>query len=108
MTTCLPQRTVPYAAHRFGELARLPARKPADILASFERFYFDTALSSCPAALPGLKSFANEDDQLWQCADSVSASRRGATHQRGNRQHQITFSLKRTRKENFNGLRYCW
>jgi hypothetical protein len=35
--------------------------KPADILASFQRFYFDTALSSCPAALPSLKSFANED-----------------------------------------------
>jgi hypothetical protein len=35
--------------------------KPADILASFERFYFDTAVSSCLAVLPSLKSFANED-----------------------------------------------
>jgi hypothetical protein len=34
------------------------AAKPADILASFQRFYFDTALSSGPAALPSLKAFA--------------------------------------------------
>jgi hypothetical protein len=38
--------------------------KPADILASFERFYFDMALSSCLAALPSLKSFANEDGTI--------------------------------------------
>jgi hypothetical protein len=52
---------VPYAAHRFAELERLPARmllKLADILASFQRFYFDKALSSSSAGLPSLKSFA--------------------------------------------------
>jgi hypothetical protein len=52
---------VPYTSHRFAELAhvfRPDATKPADILASFQRFYFDTALSSSPAALPSLKAFA--------------------------------------------------
>jgi predicted TIM-barrel fold metal-dependent hydrolase len=58
---------VPYASHRFTKLARLPARCPksADILASFQRFYFDTALSSSPAALPSLKSFAKNGRILF-------------------------------------------
>jgi aminocarboxymuconate-semialdehyde decarboxylase len=52
---------LPYASHRFAELARVfrpDAAQPADILATFQRFYFDTALSSGPAALPSLKAFA--------------------------------------------------
>lgn len=55
---------VPYAAHRFAELAhvfRTDAAKPAEILGSFQRFYFDTALSSSSAALPSLKAFAKGD-----------------------------------------------
>jgi Amidohydrolase len=53
---------VPYASHRFAGLARvfrLDAAKPAAllVLASFQRFYFETALSSSAAALPSLKSF---------------------------------------------------
>jgi len=59
---------VPYASHRFAELAyvfRPDAAKPADILASFRRFYFDTALSSSPAALPTLKSFAEHGRILF-------------------------------------------
>jgi 6-methylsalicylate decarboxylase len=58
---------VPYASHRFAELAhvfRLDAADPADILKSFQRFYFDTALSSGPAALPSLMAFAREDRVL--------------------------------------------
>jgi hypothetical protein len=27
---------------------------------------------------------------------------------RHNRQHQVSFNLKRTRKEKFNAIRYCW
>jgi aminocarboxymuconate-semialdehyde decarboxylase len=53
---------VPYASHRFAELAhvfRPDAAKPEEILASFQRFYFDTALSSSPAALPTLTAFAD-------------------------------------------------
>jgi aminocarboxymuconate-semialdehyde decarboxylase len=59
---------VPYASHRFAELAhvfRLDAADPADILKSFQRFYFDTALSSGPAALPSLMAFAREDRVLF-------------------------------------------
>ena len=59
---------VPYASHRFAELARVfrrDAAKPADILASFQRFYFDTALSSSSAALPSLEVFAEEGHILF-------------------------------------------
>jgi 6-methylsalicylate decarboxylase len=59
---------VPYASHRFAELAhvfRLDAADPVDILKSFQRFYFDTALSSGPAALPSLKAFAQQDRILF-------------------------------------------
>ncbi|MEA2745511.1 MAG: 6-methylsalicylate decarboxylase [Acetobacteraceae bacterium] len=59
---------VPYASHRFAELAhvfRPDAADPADILKGFQRFYFDTALSSGPAALPSLKAFAREDRILF-------------------------------------------
>jgi aminocarboxymuconate-semialdehyde decarboxylase len=59
---------LPYASHRFAELARVfrpDAASPTDILASFERFYFDTALSSSPAALPSLKAFAGSGRILF-------------------------------------------
>jgi len=59
---------VPYASHRFAELAhvfRPDAKNPADILKSFQRFYFDTALSSGPAALPSLKAFAQQGRILF-------------------------------------------
>ena len=59
---------VPYASHRFAELARVfrpDAAKPAAILKSLKRFYFDTALSSSPAALPSLKAFADNSHILF-------------------------------------------
>jgi predicted TIM-barrel fold metal-dependent hydrolase len=59
---------LPYASHRFAELARVfrpDAADPADILASFQRFYFDTALSSSPAAVPSLKAFAESGRILF-------------------------------------------
>jgi 6-methylsalicylate decarboxylase len=59
---------LPYASHRFAELAsvfRPDAAPSADILASFQRFYFDTALSSGPAALPTLNAFAGSDHILF-------------------------------------------
>jgi aminocarboxymuconate-semialdehyde decarboxylase len=52
---------LPYASDRFSELAgavRVDAPSPEDILKEFQRFYFDTALSSGPAALPSLQAFA--------------------------------------------------
>ena len=59
---------VPYASHRFAELARVfraDAQTPSDILSAFQRFYFDTALSAGNAALPTLKAFAGADHILF-------------------------------------------
>ena len=44
---------------------RPDAANPAEILASFQRFYFDTALSSGHAALPSLKAFAGSGRILF-------------------------------------------
>ncbi|MET7332134.1 amidohydrolase family protein [Nonomuraea sp. NPDC005650] len=57
---------VPYAAHRlaitiFGETGR----DPDQVLADFAGFYFDTALSSSPAALPSLLAFARPGHVLY-------------------------------------------
>ncbi|RKE36342.1 aminocarboxymuconate-semialdehyde decarboxylase [Paraburkholderia sp. BL23I1N1] len=59
---------LPYASHRFAQLARVfrpEADSPADILAKFKRFYFDTALSASPAAIPALKAFAGSGRILF-------------------------------------------
>ena len=58
---------LPYASLRFAELARVfqhDAPSPDAILASFRRFYFDTALSAGPA-LPTLKAFAGSGHILF-------------------------------------------
>jgi 6-methylsalicylate decarboxylase len=58
---------LPYAALRFAELAhvfRPEAATPDDIIARFQRFYFDTALLSGPA-LPTLKAFAESGHILF-------------------------------------------
>ena len=50
---------LPYAASRVITTTALPARAAGiDIAASLRRFYFDTALSSSPYALPALLAFA--------------------------------------------------
>ncbi|AUH49615.1 amidohydrolase [Chromobacterium sp. ATCC 53434] len=52
---------LPYASHRFAELApgvRDDIPSSEELLRLFQRFYFDTALSSSPATLPGLTAFA--------------------------------------------------
>ncbi len=59
---------LPYASHRIAELARVFRPEVADatsILATMQRFYFDTALSSSPAALPSLNAFAASDRILF-------------------------------------------
>lgn len=58
---------LPYASLRFAELARVfnpAAPSPDALLASFRRFYFDTALSS-GAGLPTLKAFASPGHILF-------------------------------------------
>ena len=59
---------LPYVSHRIAGLARVfrsDALEPADILTGIKRFYFDTALSSSPAALPTLKAFAGAGRVLF-------------------------------------------
>ncbi|GGN57837.1 amidohydrolase [Streptomyces albiflavescens] len=50
---------LPYAAWRFTGGAQFnPGTTPIGILTDLQRFYFDTALSSTPSALPSLLAFA--------------------------------------------------
>lgn len=50
---------VPYASHRIAvAIAGDTGRSPLDVLEDLRSFYFDTALSSSPAALPTLLAFA--------------------------------------------------
>ncbi|GAA2629005.1 amidohydrolase family protein [Actinomadura fulvescens] len=57
---------LPYAAHRLAvSLFDQTGRDPATILDDLAGFYFDTALSSSPAALPSLLSFARPGHVLY-------------------------------------------
>ncbi|MGW0190896.1 amidohydrolase family protein [Streptomyces sp. NPDC003362] len=57
---------VPYASHRMAlTIANDTGRSPLDVLDDFRTFYFDTALSSSPAALPTLLAFARPGHVLF-------------------------------------------
>ncbi|NKI42101.1 amidohydrolase family protein [Streptomyces physcomitrii] len=57
---------VPYSSHRMAlTIAEDKARSPLDVLDDFRSFYFDTALSSSPAALPTLLAFARPGHVLF-------------------------------------------
>lgn len=59
---------VPYAVHRFVELAhvfRTDAPNHEEILQSFRKFYYDTALASSPTSLPSLTTFAKRENILF-------------------------------------------
>ena len=57
---------LPYAAWRFTAGAQFnPGTTPQGILTDLQRFYFDTALSSTPAALPSLLAFAAPGHVLY-------------------------------------------
>lgn len=57
---------VPYACHRMAvTIAADSGRSPLDVLEAFRSFYFDTALSSSPAALPTLLAFARPGHILF-------------------------------------------
>jgi predicted TIM-barrel fold metal-dependent hydrolase len=57
---------VPYASHRMAvAIAAETNRTPLEALEDFQSFYFDTALSSSPAALPTLLAFARTDRVLF-------------------------------------------
>jgi len=55
---------VPYAAYRIA-IAASAAGNPLEGMACLKRFYFDTALSSSPTALPSLLAFAEPDHVLF-------------------------------------------
>jgi predicted TIM-barrel fold metal-dependent hydrolase len=55
---------VPYAAYRVA-IAASAAGNPLEGMARLERFFFDTALSSSPTALPSLLAFAEQDHVLF-------------------------------------------
>ncbi|MHC1558288.1 amidohydrolase family protein [Actinomycetospora sp. C-140] len=57
---------VPYAAHRMAAgMAGDIGRSPRDVLEDFRSFYYDTALSGSPSALPSLLQFARPDHILY-------------------------------------------
>lgn len=57
---------VPYASHRLlVSLLLTGGRAPDEILDDFRSFYFDTALSGSPAALPSLLAFAKPGHVLF-------------------------------------------
>ncbi|MBE8470011.1 amidohydrolase family protein [Streptomyces justiciae] len=57
---------VPYSSHRMAvAIASDTGRSPLDVLEDFRDFYFDTALSSSPAALPTLLAFARPGHVLF-------------------------------------------
>ena len=68
---------VPYASHRLTiAIVAEGERSPADVLDDFRSFYFDTALSGSPAALPSLFAFAKRGHVLygsdWPYAPSLA------------------------------------
>ena len=72
---------LPYAAYRFAGLTATmvdTSRNADELITEFRRFYFDTALSATPAALPALLAFAEPGHVLygsdWPFAPPKSAS----------------------------------
>jgi 6-methylsalicylate decarboxylase len=67
---------LPYASHRIAvAITAATQRPPAEVLEDLQTFYFDTALSGSPAALPSLLAFAKAGHVLfgsdWPYAPSV-------------------------------------
>ncbi len=57
---------VPYASHRMAAAVSQDTGRPIDgVLQDFRSFYFDTALSGSPAALPSLLAFAKPGHVLF-------------------------------------------
>lgn len=57
---------VPYASHRLAAaITAATQHPPFEVLEDFSSFYFDTALSSSPAALPSLLAFAKPGHVLF-------------------------------------------
>lgn len=71
---------LPYAAYRFvGAAPFNPGTTPEGILTDLQRFYFDTALSSTPSALPSLLAFASPGHILYGSDFPFAPESMGAT-----------------------------
>jgi predicted TIM-barrel fold metal-dependent hydrolase len=71
---------LPFAALRFTGAAQfVPGATPEGILADLRRFYFDTALSGTPYALPSLLAFAEPGHVLYG-SDSPFAAEAWGVH----------------------------
>jgi len=70
---------LPYASHRLAAaITAETQRSPSDVLEDLASFYFDTALSGSPAALPSLLAFAKPGHVLfgsdWPYAPAIAVS----------------------------------
>jgi predicted TIM-barrel fold metal-dependent hydrolase len=70
---------LPYASHRLAAaITAETQRSPGDVLEDLASFYFDTALSGSPAALPSLLAFAKPGHVLfgsdWPYAPAIAVS----------------------------------
>lgn len=70
---------VPYASHRLAMAVTADTqRSPLEVLDDFASFYFDTALSGSPAALPSLLAFARPGHVLfgsdWPYAPDIAVT----------------------------------
>ncbi|MEU6389463.1 amidohydrolase family protein [Streptomyces sp. NPDC046939] len=75
---------LPYAATRFTAAAQFnPGTTPEGILADLKRFYFDTALSSTPYALPALLAFAEPGHVLYGSDFPFAGDELGTQFDRG-------------------------
>ncbi|OIK27446.1 amidohydrolase family protein [Streptomyces malaysiense] len=69
---------LPYAAWRFTLGAQFsPGATPEGVLAGLRRFYFDTALSASPSALPSLLAFAAPGHVLYGSDPPFAAEEHG-------------------------------
>ena len=98
---------VPYAVHRFVELAhvfRTDAPNHEEILQSFRKFYYDTALASSPTSLPSLTTFAKRENILFGTDYPFAPADVVADFTQYLDQHQFSDALQRSEISHQNAL----
>ena len=98
---------VPYAVHRFVELAhvfRTDAPNHEVMLNSFQKFYYDTALASNPTSLPSLAAFAKREHILFGSDYPFAPSDVVTDFTRNLDQHQFSDHLQENEISHLNAL----
>jgi len=98
---------VPYAVHRFVELAhvfRTDAPNHEIMLNSFQKFYYDTALASSPTSLPSLAAFAKREHILFGSDYPFAPSDVVIDFTRNLDQHQFSDHLQENEISHLNAL----